>query len=59
MRDGLSSNTGHGSLKLGTVVFSWPTLYAPAAADALATALIEGSTGARDIMRLASVLPRA
>jgi 2-methylcitrate dehydratase PrpD len=34
-------------------------LYAPAAADALATALIEGNPGARDIMRLASVLPRA
>jgi hypothetical protein len=45
--------------KLGPVVFSWPTLYAPAAADALATALIEGNPGARDIMRLAGVLPCA
>jgi 2-methylcitrate dehydratase PrpD len=34
-------------------------LYAPAAADALATALIEGEPRARDIMRLASALPGA
>jgi hypothetical protein len=34
-------------------------LYAPAAADALATALIEGNPGARDIMRLASTVTRA
>jgi 2-methylcitrate dehydratase PrpD len=34
-------------------------LYAPADADALATALMEGEPGARDIMRLASALHRA
>jgi len=34
-------------------------LYAPAAADALATALMDGQPGARDIMRLASTLSRA
>ena len=52
MRDGFSSNSGHGSLKAQPVVFSWPTFYAPAAANALATALIEGNPGARDIMRM-------
>ena len=33
-------------------------LYAPAAANALATALLEGEPSARDIMRLASTVPR-
>jgi hypothetical protein len=33
-------------------------LYAPAAANALATTLLEGEPSARDIMRLASTVPR-